>query len=54
LFIPSSYEKRKQAALEIEHIIRDANSSTTKQPEQIASLIQLLSKDYAVRYDTFQ
>lgn len=43
-----SYEKRKQAAMEIEHIIKEANSSAQKQPQQIQTLIQLLSREYAV------
>jgi len=42
-----SYEKRKQAALEIEHIIKEVNSSPARHPEQIAALIHLLSKEYA-------
>jgi hypothetical protein len=47
-----SYEKRKQAALEIEHLIKEANAGPNRQPEHISQLIQLLSKEYAVRYRT--
>lgn len=35
--------------MEIEHIIKEANNSAQKQPQQIQQLIQLLSREYAVR-----
>jgi len=42
----SSYEKRKQAALEIESIIKESNSSGSRSPEAIRGLIDSLGRDY--------
>jgi len=42
-----SYEKRKQAALEIEHLIKEGSGNGGRNPEQITSLIHVLSRDYA-------
>lgn len=43
-----NYEKRKQAALEIEHLIKEINSQSGDNPkDSIHQIIRVLVKDYA-------